>query len=118
MASPHAGARGQWLREQRQARGWNIQQMVRKLRETGALAGDTLPRNDCLVTTIRRWEKGNGISERYQFHYCHVFQIPPRHFGGMPAPDNAARDHQPARVVLIIVVSASGQAATPAVGST
>ena len=31
MTKPHPGAHGQWLREQRQARGWNIQQMARKL---------------------------------------------------------------------------------------
>ena len=43
MTKPHARTNGQWLREQRQARGWNIQQMARKLRETATLAGDTLP---------------------------------------------------------------------------
>ncbi|HUC59282.1 MAG TPA: hypothetical protein VMA95_17910 [Streptosporangiaceae bacterium] len=123
MTTPHTGGHGQWLRGQRQARGWNIRQMARKLRETAARAGDTLPQNDCLATMIRRWEKGNGISERYQLHYCHAFQIPPRHFGstppseaapGEPAPNSAASDHEPVTVVLIIIVPAPGQAAAPA----
>ena len=103
MANPQAGAHGQWLREQRQARGWSIQQMTRKLREAAALAGDTLPEADCLGTMIRRWEKGGGVSERYQLHYCRVFQIRPGHFGGTPASDTGD-DHEPFRVVYVIIV--------------
>ena len=57
MMIPRSGGHGPWLREQRQAQGWNIQQMARKLRETAALAGDTLPQNDCLATMVRRWER-------------------------------------------------------------
>src|ERR1700761_8316038 len=80
MTAPHPGPHGPWLREQRQARGWNIQQMARKLPAAGALAGDTLPATESLAVMIRRWENGSGISERYRLHYCHAFHIPPRHF--------------------------------------
>jgi len=119
--TPHASARSQWVREQRQARGWNIQQMARKLREAAALAGDTLPDKECLATMIRRWEKGGGISERYQLHYSHAFRIPPPRFGitpapraapAEPAPDSTARE--PATMILVIVLPAPGQPATPA----
>jgi hypothetical protein len=114
---PRTGAHGQWLRGQRQARGWTIGQMARNLRAAAALAGDTVPGDDCLAVMIRRWEKGSGISERYQIHYCRAFQIPPRHFGGTlppeaapgePSPDSSACDHEPVIVVLVIVVPASG----------
>jgi hypothetical protein len=127
MTEPQAGGHGPWLREQRQARGWNIQQMARKLRDAGVLADDTLPGNDCLGVMIRRWEKGYGISERYKIHYCHAFQIPPRDFGGTPAPqgapgepaaDSTARPREPATIILVIVMPATGQPATPADGST
>ena len=112
MTNPQVGAPGQWLREQRQTRGWSIQQMARNLRDTAALAGDTLPPNDCLTTMIRRWEKGGGVSERYRLHYCHAFQIPPGQFGGTPAPETAPGEpaaksttcnHEPRTVVLIVV---------------
>ena len=124
---PQTSAHGQWLRDQRQARGWNIQQMARKLREAAKAAGDIAPQSECLATMIRRWEKGGGVSERYQLHYCRAFQIPPHHFGSTPAADAApgesaakstARDREPATVVLIIVVPASGRPATPADDST
>src|SRR6185437_15427330 len=65
-------AHGQWLRQQRQAQGWSISQMRRKLREAAKAKGDTLPDNECLAVMIHRWENGrSGISERYRLHVRH-----------------------------------------------
>ena len=115
MTGSQNGTSGQWLRDQRQARGWSVPQMARKLRESGTCAGDILPSPDCLATMIRRWERGSGISERYQLHYCRVFQIQPENFGDpsvlRPGPDeptahSAACCREPTRVVLVIVLPA------------
>jgi hypothetical protein len=65
-----AQAPGGWLRQQRQARGWTVPQMARKLREAAKAAGDALPAHDALVGMIRRWERGFGVSERYRLHFC------------------------------------------------
>ena len=79
--------RGQWLRDQRQARGWNVPQMRRQLREAAEAAGDKLPGNDCLSVMIHRWEDDrSGISERYQLHFCRAFQMPPGSFGPLTVP--------------------------------
>lgn len=77
-----ARTHGQWLREQRRARGWNVQQMMRELREAAAHAGDKLPGKKSLTIMIRRWERdGSGISERYRLHYCAAFKTPADRFG-------------------------------------
>jgi hypothetical protein len=81
---PTGQLRGQWLREQRRARGWNIALMSRKLREAARTADDAIPGTQCLTTMIRRWEQGAGISERYQLHYCRAFSIPPDRFASTP----------------------------------
>jgi hypothetical protein len=84
-------ARGQWLREQRQARGWNIPEMCRQLRRAADSAGDRLPGNDALITMVRRWEKDNGgVSERYRLYFCRVFGIPPGQFGTALVPATPA----------------------------
>jgi hypothetical protein len=38
---------GLWMRTQRQARGWNVPQMGRKLRGAATSAGDAVPSRDC-----------------------------------------------------------------------
>jgi transcriptional regulator with XRE-family HTH domain len=123
MTTPQPGTRSHWLREQRQARGWNIQLMARKLAEAARVAGDIAPDSECLSTMIRRWEKGGGISERYQLHYCRAFQIPPCRFASTPPPwaapaqpaaNPTAGHREPVTVVLVIVLPASGQPAAPA----
>jgi hypothetical protein len=74
--------RGEWLRDQRQARGWTITQMTRKLSEAAAESGDRLPGRNSLIQMIHRWEDNvNGMSERYRLHYCRAFQIPHDRFG-------------------------------------
>ncbi len=78
-------SRGQWLRQQRQSRGWSVPEMRRHLREAAREAGDTLPGNECLGVMIRRWEKDDGgVSERYRMHYCRAFRIPFEEFGTAP----------------------------------
>ena len=72
---------GQWLRQQRQSRSWNVPELARQLRQAARASGDTLPGSDCLCTMIRRWERGSGVSERYLLHYCRTFRITPEQFG-------------------------------------
>src|SRR5690348_2279081 len=74
---PPGGQRGLGaaLPAQRQARGWNVPEMARQLREAAKASGDkSVPENKALCTYIRRWERGNiGPSERYRLHYCKTF---------------------------------------------
>ncbi len=50
--------------------------MRQQLRAVARSTGDCLPDNECLSGMIRRWERGdNGMSERYQMHYCRAFGI-------------------------------------------
>ena len=63
---------GQWLREQRQARGWGATETARRLRAAARSAGDKLPDNHCLIVMIYRWEDDRSvISERYRLHVRH-----------------------------------------------
>lgn len=74
---------GSWLREQRQARGWDVPEMARQLRQAASSFGETVPGNDSLVAEIRRWERGQvGVSERYRLFYCKAFGIAPAQFDG------------------------------------
>ena len=78
---------GRWLRAQRQERSWNVPEMARRLRRAATAADDRLPRNECLLTMIRRWERGDtGVSERYMLHYCRAFGIDVEHFGPSASP--------------------------------
>ena len=102
---------GVWLRRQRLNRGWTVRDMCRKLRE--AASGDYLPSSECLATMIRRWEKGGGVSERYQILFCRVFGIPPEQFGELPefAPGSEAR--QPVQVVAVVLFRTAHSPTTP-----
>jgi transcriptional regulator with XRE-family HTH domain len=77
---------GAALRAQRQARGWNVPEMARQLREAAKASGDkSVPGNKALCTYIRRWERGTiGPSERYRLHYCKAFGLPPDRIGPWP----------------------------------
>ncbi len=89
--SPGAPKSGVWLRQQRQARGWTVPEMRRRLRDAARTAGDTLPSNDCLSVMIRRWESDrSGVSERYRMHFCRVLQITIDEFGIVPIPAPSA----------------------------
>jgi transcriptional regulator with XRE-family HTH domain len=66
-----AASRGQWLRQQRRACGWNVPEMARRLRRAATTAGDTLPSQNTMEAHVRRWERGLvAPSERYRLHYC------------------------------------------------
>jgi hypothetical protein len=81
---------GEWLRKQRQARGWNVPEMCRQLRQAARPAGDKLPSNQCLNTMVRRWENDvGGVSERYRLHYCRAFNLAPDEFGIAPIATGA-----------------------------
>lgn len=78
---------GEWLRIQRQARDWSVQQMGQKLREAASQAGDELPHKDTLTVMIHRWENNrSGIGERYRIRYCNAFGVPLDRFGGPTLP--------------------------------
>jgi hypothetical protein len=78
---------GQWLREQRQARGWAASDLIRRLRAAATSVGDRLPANNALTAMVYRWEDDrSGISERYRLHYCRVLEIPISEFGKSPPP--------------------------------
>lgn len=73
-----------WLRQQRQARGWSVMEMARRLCEAGKASGDnTVPGKQAMCRNIRRWESGGGfgVSERYMLHYCKALDITPQMFG-------------------------------------
>jgi transcriptional regulator with XRE-family HTH domain len=85
MKATHATrSYGEWLRRHRQARGWAVVEMSRRLRQAATKTGDTLPDNECLTTMIRRWENGGGVSERYRMHFCQAFGIALENFGKAP----------------------------------
>ncbi len=89
-------SRGQWLRLQRQARGWSVPETIRRLRESARQAGETLPGNGSLGVMIRRWEKDDGgVSERYRSHFCRAFKIPLSEFGRVPVRPAPASDPPP-----------------------
>jgi hypothetical protein len=81
---------GNWLREQRVARGWARPEMARQLIHAGQARGDRqLPGLDGMCHNIYRWERGGPISERYKLHYCHGFGIQPSQFGPGVLPNGA-----------------------------
>jgi hypothetical protein len=59
---------GGWLREQRQARRWDVAEMARRLADAAKDSRGDLPDHECLVRYIRRWESGSGVSERYRLY--------------------------------------------------
>ncbi len=72
-----------WSHQQRLARGWPVAEMARQLRKAARDGGDrTVPGNDAMSRSIRRWESGTGgVSERHQLHYCRAFGLPAGQFG-------------------------------------
>ncbi|MGH3410079.1 MAG: hypothetical protein ACRDRJ_47425 [Streptosporangiaceae bacterium] len=79
----------EWLRQQREDRGWPKAEMARRLVQAGREAGDTaIPELSGMLHNIHRWEREGGISERHKLHYCRALGIHPSQFGlitGKPA---------------------------------
>jgi tetratricopeptide (TPR) repeat protein len=67
---------GRWLREQRQARRWDVAELARRLAGAAEDSRGDLPDHECLVRYIRRWESGSGMSERYRLLYAKVLGLP------------------------------------------
>jgi transcriptional regulator with XRE-family HTH domain len=73
---------GTWLRTQRQARGWDVPEMARRLAKAAGHTRGTLPDLVSLGAYIRRWERNaNGITERYKLLYSTALSIKPGQFG-------------------------------------
>ena len=73
---------GAWLRQQRESRGWPRREMARRLIQAARTAGDVgIPGLESICTYIRRWEHGDGLTERYKLYYCAAFGIPTQEFG-------------------------------------
>jgi hypothetical protein len=86
VMSPKLGA---WIRAQRRARGWAVNEMARLLIEAARNSGDnTVPGREAMCRNIRRWEGGKGgVSERYMLHYCKALGILPGEFGPACEPE-------------------------------
>ena len=80
----------EWLRQQREDRGWSKTELARRLIRAGHAAGDTaVPELSGMLRNINRWEREGGISERHKLHYCralgiHPSQFSPRQTGELP----------------------------------
>jgi hypothetical protein len=81
-----------WLRRERQARGWSVMEMGRRLCESAKANGDnTVPGTEAICRNIRRWEGAyGGVSERYILHYCKAFNISPHLFNPAQAPSHSS----------------------------
>ena len=79
---------GEWLRQQRQARGWSRREMARRIIQAGRECGDTtLPAIDSMYRNVHRWEEGVTLPlERFQLYYCRAFGISLDQFGTAPPP--------------------------------
>jgi transcriptional regulator with XRE-family HTH domain len=72
-----------WLRRQREDRGWTRTELARQLIRAARARGDTsLPGTDNISHNIYRWERGTvAPAERYKLLYCSAFGIPFSQFG-------------------------------------
>ncbi len=87
-------------------------EMCRQLRRVATEAGDKLPDNECLVTMIRRWENGSGVSERYRLHYCRALGLLPEDFGRAAAsrpPGKLSRSPEPTPNLPLPEIAVAGQ---------
>ena len=94
---------GAWLRRQREARGWAMAEMGRRLVQAAHDNGDgSVPDAGTLKISAYRWERTGRVSERYRLHYCRAFGIDPVNFGkpqdspGTDNPDSPAATASPA----------------------
>lgn len=69
------GIDGETLRKWRRARGWDIAAVARELRV--AAGDDPVAAHDALVRMVRRWERSELRTERYELLYAKTFGITP-----------------------------------------
>ncbi|MEV5749983.1 hypothetical protein AB0L00_19350 [Actinoallomurus sp. NPDC052308] len=75
------------VRTERKARGWDKPEMARQLARSAGDARGSLPDYECLLTYVKRWERGTvGISERYRLLYCRAFDMAEEDL--FPDPEN------------------------------
>ncbi|HXL88599.1 MAG TPA: hypothetical protein VN969_06365 [Streptosporangiaceae bacterium] len=78
---------GAWLRREREKRGWGRRETARRLIQAGKAAVDTaMPSVDSMCTYVRSWERGTGVTERYQLYYCKAFGMAAAQFGSPDVP--------------------------------
>ena len=85
---------GNWLRAQREERGWSRSETARRLIAAARETGDaTLPDAETVRGYVYRWERGKtrALSERYVLYYCRAFAIKAAQFGphAEPVPESA-----------------------------
>jgi transcriptional regulator with XRE-family HTH domain/tetratricopeptide (TPR) repeat protein len=99
---------GDWLRRQREIRGWARREMARRLVQAGQAAGDTtVPDVDCMSGYVRRWERDRvRLTERYRLYCCTALGVTPDQFGTAP-PDTAPPVPAPAGLRLPASVTAA-----------
>ena len=104
MTEPDPG-RGEWLRRQRELRGWAVTEMARQLIQAGHGNGDeAIPGVRDMRRNVERWESGRSISDRYRLHYCRALGIDPGEFGkhsAAPAPPDVVDPLLPEMAAMI-----------------
>jgi transcriptional regulator with XRE-family HTH domain len=67
---------GARLRAERKARGWDMPEMIARLRAAAGERRSALPSHDSLSTYLKRWERGTvAVSERYRLLYSRAFDL-------------------------------------------
>jgi transcriptional regulator with XRE-family HTH domain len=80
------------IRAERKGRGWTVVAMARKLREAADDPKD-IPDLEALRHNIHRWEGGgSGVSERYRYLYCRIFDRTEWELFGIEPPEIASDD--------------------------
>jgi hypothetical protein len=106
------------IRTERKARGWTVLTMARKIRD----AADD-PRDvtgiDSLVHNIHRWETGRfGVSERYRYLYCRVFEKSEFElFGTEPEASESRANDSGSQYVLFVLPKGSQLAVVDLTGT-
>lgn len=104
---------GDRLRELRRARGWDVPEMARRLRQAGP-DSDPLPPPDALVRMVRRWEReglNTSRAERYELAYAQALGVRPEELRGQPGTRQPVeREYPPADEQAPDVISAIADA--------
>ena len=105
---------GGWLREQRQARRWDVPEMARRLASAAKDGRGDLPDHEYLVRYIWRWESGSGMSERYRLLYAKAFGLQgDLRTSSANAPDSSAQSPYAPETVTAIGRALHGRGQDP-----